>query len=136
MQFNLVNDQQQVAQSVWCGVAWRGVLLRCMALALGFISILGEGEEVPAAFVACVRVLFPRGAFPWRLRAVPSGQRLLCIIMCAPAHVLVVLLGSAFGALALVCFLVFPLPALPIQGSRGLSSIVFSIEHSVQCDGA
>ena len=31
-----------------------------------------------------------------------------------------------------MCFLVFP---LPIQGSRGLSSIVFSIEHTVQCDG-
>ena len=29
----------------------------------------------------------------------------------------------------------FPLPPLPIQGSRGLSSIVFSIELTVQCDG-
>ena len=28
----------------------------------------------------------------------------------------------------------FPLP-LPIQGSRGLSSIVFSLELTVQCDG-
>jgi len=33
-----------------------------------------------------------------------------------------------------VCFLVFPLPPLPIQGNRGLSSIVFSIELTVQCD--
>ena len=39
MQFNLVNDQEQVAQFVWRGVAWH-----CMALALGFISILGGGE--------------------------------------------------------------------------------------------
>ena len=38
------------------------------------------------------------------------------------------LLGSAFGVVAFVCFLVFPLPPLPIQGNRGLSSIVFSIE--------
>ena len=46
MQFNLVNDQEQVAQFVWHGVAWRGVAwhgvaLRCMVLALGFISIMG-----------------------------------------------------------------------------------------------
>ena len=32
MQFNLVNDQEQVAQSVWSGLAWRGVALRCVAL--------------------------------------------------------------------------------------------------------
>ena len=55
--------------------------------------------------------------------------------MRAPAHVLMAMLGSAFGVLVLVCFLVFPLPPLPIQGSRGLSSIVFSIELTVQCDG-
>ena len=36
MQFNFVNDQEQVAQFVWRGVAWR-----CAVLALGFISILG-----------------------------------------------------------------------------------------------
>ena len=46
--------------------------------------------------------------------------------MPASTHVLVALLGSAFS--------VFPLP-LPIQGSRGLSSIVFSVELTVQCDG-
>ena len=33
MQFNLVNDQEQVAQLMWHGVA-----LCCMALALGFIA--------------------------------------------------------------------------------------------------
>ena len=36
MQFNLVNDLEQVAQFVW-----RGVALCCMELAFGFISILG-----------------------------------------------------------------------------------------------
>ena len=55
--------------------------------------------------------------------------------MRVPAHVLMALLGSSFGVMALVCFLVFPLPPLPIQGSRGLSSIVSSIELTVQCDG-
>jgi len=61
--------------------------------------------------------------------------------MRAPVHVLVALLGSAFGVLALVCSLVFPLPPLPTQGSRGLFSIVFffvgffSIVLTVQCDG-
>ena len=37
MQFNLVNDQEQVAQFVW-----RGVALRCIALALGLL-VLWEG---------------------------------------------------------------------------------------------
>ena len=55
--------------------------------------------------------------------------------MRAPACVLVALLGSAFGVLVLVCFLLFLLPPSPIQGSRGLFSIVFSIELTVQFDG-
>ena len=38
MQFNLVNNQEQVVQFVWHGVA-----LHCMALVLGFTSILGGG---------------------------------------------------------------------------------------------
>ena len=33
MQFNLVSDQEQVAQFVRRGVAWRGVAWRCMTLA-------------------------------------------------------------------------------------------------------
>ena len=61
MQFNLVNDQEQVAQFVR-----RGVALRCMALALGFISSVGG---VPAAFVAWAWIS-PWGAFPGCLRAV------------------------------------------------------------------
>ena len=90
---------------------------------------------MPAAFLACACSIsmwcFSRGVFGQL-----SGHRLLCIIiMCAPAHVLVVLLGSAIGVLALVCFLVFPLPPLPTQGSRCLSLIVcISIELTVQCD--
>ena len=92
-----------------------------MALALGFTSILGE---VPAAFVAwaCRKSV---GCFSRASSGSSSGQRLLCIITRAPAHVLVVVLASAFGVVALVCFLVFPLPPLPIERSKGLSSIVF-----------
>ena len=58
MQFNLVNDQEQVAQFVRHG----------MALALGFISIV-RGGGVLAAFVAwaCISLW---GAFPGRLQAV------------------------------------------------------------------
>ena len=58
-------------------------------------------------------------------------------IMCAPApaHVLV-----AFAWLSIQCGGIhvlssIPPPPLPIQGSRGLSSIVFSIELTVQYDG-
>jgi len=42
MQFNLVNDQEQVAQFVWRDVAWHGIVLHCMVLALRSTSILGE----------------------------------------------------------------------------------------------
>ena len=38
MQFNLVNDQEQVAEFVGRGVTWHSVALRGMALALGFIA--------------------------------------------------------------------------------------------------
>ena len=59
--------------------------------------------------------------------------------MRAPSHVLVVLLSSAFSALSLACFRVFPLPPLPIGESQGTSLAVlfifFSIELIVQCDG-
>ena len=38
MQFNLINDQEQVAQFVRRGVAWRGVVWVGVALVLGFIA--------------------------------------------------------------------------------------------------
>ena len=74
--------QEQVAQFVWRGVAWRGVAWRgvawrYMALALGFISILGGG--LPAAFLACACIISM-----WRFSVAysgsSSGQRLLCIL--------------------------------------------------------
>ena len=66
------------------------------------------------------RVVLFRGVFGQFLRSAAPLH-----IRCAPALVLVALLGSALGVVALMCFLVFPLPPLPIQGHRGLSSIVF-----------
>ena len=38
MQFNLANDQEQVAQFVRRGVAWHSVAGRGVALALGFVA--------------------------------------------------------------------------------------------------
>ena len=49
MQFNLVNDQEQVAQFVRRGVAWRSIALRDVALALGFIVRCG-GVRVLSSF--------------------------------------------------------------------------------------
>ena len=64
-----------------------------------------------------------------------SGQRLLCILGVHLRMSSWLWLGSAFGVVAFVCFLVFSLPPLPIRGVWGLSSIVFSIELTVQSDG-
>ena len=63
MQFNLVNDQEQVSQFVQHDVA-----LHCMALALGLLVLQGKGR-VPAVLVtwACIS---PWGAFPGCLWAV------------------------------------------------------------------
>ena len=75
------------------------------------------------------------GCFPRASSGSSSSQRLPCILgvyLCMSSWLW---LGSAFGVVAFVCFLVFPLPPLPIQESKGLSSIVFSFELTVQCDG-
>ena len=75
------------------------------------------------------------GAIPRASSGSSSGQLLLCILVMRLRMSSWLLLGSAFDVVAFMCFLVFPLSPLPIQGSRGLSSIVFSIELTVQCDG-
>ena len=64
-----------------------------------------------------------------------SRQRLLCILDVHLSMSSQLWLCSAFRVVAFVYFLVFPLPILPIWGRRGLSSIVFSIELTAQCDG-
>ena len=71
------------------------------------------------------------GACPWH----SSSHQLLCILGVRLRMASWLWLGSAFGVVAFVCFLLFPLPPLPNRGSRGLSSIVFSVELTVQCDG-
>ena len=74
---------------------------------------------------ACIS---PWGAFPGRLRAVLASVAPLHNLLGVRLHMSSwLLLGSLFSVVAFVCFLVLPLPPLPIQGSRGLSSIVFSI---------
>ena len=122
----LVKDQEQVAQFVW-----RGVALCCTALALGFISILGGCLQR----LLRLHVLFPCGTFPWRLQAVLAVSGSFAYYACACACPRG-LLGSAFGVLTLVCFLVFSLPPLPIRGIRGVSSIVFPLNSLFSVTGA
>ena len=74
------------------------------------------------------------GCLPRAFSGSSSGQRLLCILGVRLRMASWLWLGSAFGVVAFVSFLLFPLPPLPIRGSRGLSSRVFSIELTVQCD--
>ena len=119
MQFNLVNDQEQVAQLVRRGVA----------LALGFIA--GMPEEFVAR-VFCWAV----GCLPRAFSGSSSGQRLLCILDVRLRMASWLCLGSAFGVVAFVCFLVFPLPPLPIRGGRGFSSVVSPLNSLFSVTGA
>ena len=64
------------------------------------------------------------GCLPRAFSDSSSGQRLLCILDVRLRMASWLWLGSAFGVVAFVCFLVFPLPPLPIRGGRGFSSIV------------
>ena len=69
MQFNLVNDQEQVAQFVrrsiaWRSVAWCSVALRGVALALGFVAGGCLKCFVVQGFIGLC------GACPGRVRAV------------------------------------------------------------------
>ena len=119
MQFNLVNDQEQVAQFVRRGVAWRSVALHGVSVRVYWY--LGGG----GCSVRSVGVYQSVGCFPRASSGSSSGQRLLCILDVRLRMSSWLLLGSAFGVVAFVCFLIFPLPPLPIPGSRSLSSILF-----------
>ena len=75
--------------------------------------------------------MFVARVFCWAVGCLPraflgssSGQRLLCVLDVRLRMASWLWLGSAFGVVAFVGFLVFPLPPLPIRGSRGFSSIV------------
>ena len=132
MQFNLVNDQEQVAQLLWRGVAWRGVALLCMAIVfIGLISILGGACSLCRG--ACIS---PCGCFPRGSSGSSSSQRLLCMLGMRLRMSSWLLLGSAFGVVAFVCFPVFLLPPLPIQGRRSLSSAVFPLNSLFSVTGA
>ena len=75
MQFNLVNDQEQVAQFVWHGVA-----LHCVTgVSVRVYQYFGG---VPAAFFS---VLFACGAFPGHLLAVLAVSGSFAYFVCACA---------------------------------------------------
>ena len=78
---------------------------------------------MPEAFVARV-FCWSVGCLPRPFSGSSSGQRLLRILGVRLHMASWLWLGSAFVVLAFVSFLVFPLPPLPIRGSRGFSSIV------------
>ena len=65
-----------------------------------------------------------------------SGQQLLCILEVRLHMATWLWLGSAFGVVALVCFLVFPLPPLPIRGGSGFSSIASPLNSLFSVTGA
>ena len=45
MQFNLVNDQEHVAQFVWRGATWRGVALHGISRELKHAAFLSHGRQ-------------------------------------------------------------------------------------------
>ena len=110
------------------GVAWRSVAGRG-------ISVRIYCGVVPEAFVARV-FCWSVGCFPRAFLGSSSGQRLLCLLDVCLRMASWLWLGSAFGVVAFVCFLVFPLPPLPIRGSRGFSSIVSPLDSLFSVMGA
>ena len=84
-------------------MAWRGIALHDIR-----VRVYQYCRGVPAAFVAWAYIS-PWGAFQGRLPAVLAVS---LHIRLAPAHVLMAWL--TVSVVAFVCFLVFPLPPLPI----------------------
>ena len=87
--------------------------------------------------------MFVARLFRWSVECLPrafsgssSGQQLLCILDVPLRTASWLWLGSAFGVVAFVCFLVFPFPPLPIRGSRGFSSIVSPLNSVFSVTGA
>ena len=102
-----------------------------MALVLGFIA--GGAWSVCSAGVLLVRGMLAQGVFGI---SSDHDQRLLCILGMRLRMASWLWLGSGFGVVAFVCFLVFPLPPLPIRGSRGFSSIVSPLNSLFSVTGA
>ena len=76
------------------------------------------------------------GCLPRAFSGSSSGQRLLCVLDVRLRMASWLWLGSAFGVVAFGCFLVFPLPPLPIRGGRGFSSIVSPLNVLFSVTGA
>ena len=103
---------------------------------------MGRGVSVR---VCCggVPEAFCSAGFYWAVGCLPrafsgssSGQRLLCVLDVRLHMASWLWLGSAFGVVAFVCLLVFPLPPLPIRGGRGFSSIVSPLNVLFSVTGA
>ena len=90
---------------------------------------------MPEAFVARV-FCWAVGCLPRAFSGSSSGQRLLCILDVRLRMASWLWLGSAFGVVAFVCFLVFSLPPLPIRGDGGFSSIVSPLNSLFSVTGA
>ena len=89
-----------------------------------------RGVNVRVCCGGCLKRFVAR-VFYWAVGRLPrafsgssSGQQLLCVLDVRLRMASWLWLGSAFSVVAFVCFLVFPLPPLPVQGGRGFSSIV------------
>ena len=89
---------------------------------------------VLAAFLAwaCIkRVVLFQGVFEQLLRSAAPLH-----IRRAPAHVLMDLLGSAFGVVALVCFLVFPSLLSLFRGVGASPQFFFPLNSLFSVTGA
>ena len=102
-------------------VAWRCVAGRGGAW---------RGVSVRVCCGGCLKRCVAR-VFCWAVECLPrefsgssSGQRLLCALDVRLRMASWLWLGSVLSVVVFVCFLVFPLPPLPIRGGRGFSSIV------------
>ena len=110
------------------GVAWRGVA--------------GRGVSVKVCCGGCLKRFVARvfcravGCLPRAFSGSSSGQRLLCVLDVRLRMASWLWLGSAFGVVAFVCFLVFHLSLLPIRGGRGFSSIVSPLNVLFSVTGA
>ena len=113
MQFNLVNDQEQVAQFAWRGVAWRSV------------RVYQYFGGVSAAFFS-VCVLFACGAFLGGLLAVlaVSGSFAYFVCVCACPHGFAWLSVQCVGARVLSS--ISP-PSSPYSGESG--PLLYSFFH-------
>ena len=122
MQFNLVNDQEQVAQFVWRGVVWRSVALDGVRVRV---------YQYYGGCQALVHVVLSQGVFGQFQRSAASLH-----IRRAPAHVLVAFAWLTIWMWWRSCaFQYFPSLLSLFTGVGASPQQFFSIELTVQCDG-